>query len=123
MRKGIAFILTACIIIACNAFTGNKEKPVVDSSASITQMGQGFALVELYTSEGCSSCPPAEKVLHKLLEKDKGLPVYVLEFHVDYWDYLGWKDSLAKPEYSKRQQDYMSHFSLSSLYTPEAIIN
>jgi hypothetical protein len=118
----IAFSITA-ILLLCLAFTHKKEKPNADSNTHQTQLGQGFALIELYTSEGCSSCPPAEKFMDKLMQKAEGLPVYVLEFHVDYWDYLGWKDSLAKPEYSKRQQDYLGHFYLSSMYTPQAIVN
>src|ERR1700722_12031959 len=107
MKKATIIVLSiTAILLLCLAFTHKKEKPTTDSSAILMQSGQGFALIELYTSEGCSSCPPAEKVMHKLMQKAEGMPAYILEFHVDYWDYLGWKDSLAKPEYSKRQQDY-----------------
>jgi hypothetical protein len=98
---------------------------VGDKKESTPVNSKGFALIELFTSEGCSSCPPAEEVMHRLLQKANGesLPVYVLEFHVDYWDYLGWKDTFAMHNYSTRQQDYGDYLRLNSIYTPQAIIN
>jgi hypothetical protein len=85
----------------------------------------GFALIELFSSEGCSSCPPAEAVMSMFLYRANAeiLPIYIIEFHVDYWDYLGWKDTFATHEYSQRQQDYGDYFKLNSIYTPQAIIN
>src|ERR1700730_2635559 len=82
---------------------------------------EGFAMVELFTSEGCSSCPPADEAVGRLNGWKNN--VYVLSFHVDYWNYLGWKDIFSDPSYSKRQQDYGSVFHLSSIYTPQIIIN
>ena len=83
---------------------------------------KGFALVELYTSEGCSSCPPAEEVIASLASQDtKG--VYILAFHVDYWDQLGWKDPFSKHIYSERQENYALNFHLQSVYTPQVIVN
>ncbi len=84
---------------------------------------KGFALVELFSSEGCSSCPPAERFMNELLKKDDLLNVYVIEFHVDYWDDLGWKDTLANSAYTQRQQHYGDFFKLSSIYTPQVVIN
>lgn len=84
--------------------------------------GNGFALVELYTSEGCSSCPSAEAVLTKVHEEYKE-HVYVMEFHVDYWNYIGWKDVFSSADYTKRQQHYASLLHLNSTYTPQAIVN
>ena len=83
--------------------------------------GKGFAVVELFTSEGCSSCPAAEKVLSRLHDDYKD--ACFLEFHVDYWNYLGWKDEYSDKTYTKRQQDYAQNFGLSSTYTPQAVIN
>ncbi len=97
MKKAAIIVLSiTTILLLCLAFTHKKEKPAADSNARLIQSGQGFALIELYTSEGCSSCPPAEKLMHKLMQKEEGLPVYVLEFHVDYWDYLGWKGFIGQ---------------------------
>jgi hypothetical protein len=81
----------------------------------------GFALVELFTSEGCSSCPPADEAVGRL--KGWKNNVYVLSFHVDYWNHLGWKDLFSNASYSRRQQDYGSIFHLSSIYTPQIVVN
>jgi hypothetical protein len=77
-------------------------------------------LVELFTSQGCSSCPPADKFAGELLSDPD---VMVLSFNVDYWDYLGWRDTLAKPEYSQRQYDYARARGDGSVYTPQMIVN
>jgi len=82
---------------------------------------EGFALVELFTSEGCSSCPPADEAVGRLNGWKKN--VYVLSFHVDYWNYLGWKDAFSNSAYSIRQQNYGDLFHLSSIYTPQIIVN
>jgi hypothetical protein len=84
--------------------------------------GKGFAVVELFTSEGCSSCPPADAVAAKLAQEYKD-NVYVLGFHVDYWDRLGWKDVFSNSDFSKRQYHYGQIFHLNSVYTPQVIIN
>ncbi len=81
----------------------------------------GFALVELFTSEGCSSCPPADEAVGKIDTKDQ--PVYILSFHVDYWDYLGWKDPYSSAAYSERQREYGTLFHLTSIYTPQIVVN
>lgn len=82
----------------------------------------GFAVVELFTSEGCSSCPPADKVVTDLANK-YGEQVYVLGFHVDYWNRLGWKDEFSSVAYSKRQGAYATVFSLDGVYTPQVVVN
>ena len=82
----------------------------------------GFAVVELFTSEGCSSCPAADAAVARLVAKNEE-QVYVLSYHVDYWNRLGWKDSFSKAEYSKRQSNYAAHFNLNSVYTPQIVVN
>jgi hypothetical protein len=82
-------------------------------------------VVELFTSEGCSSCPPADQVL-SWLETSRGLQgveSVALGEHVDYWDDLGWKDRFSSPLFSARQQDYGKAFHLESVYTPEMVVN
>src|SRR5947208_7644646 len=82
------------------------------------------SLIELFTSEGCSSCPPAEKWLSALKSSSdlwkKAVPV---AFHVDYWDHLGWRDRFAKPEFTSRQQHYASEWGGDSVYTPGFVVN
>jgi hypothetical protein len=81
-------------------------------------------LLELFTSEGCSSCPPAEQRLSSLRD-NAGLwkTVVPVEFHVDYWDYLGWSDRFAGPAYTQRQQDYAREWGGDSVYTPEFVLD
>jgi hypothetical protein len=82
------------------------------------------ALVELYTSEGCSSCPPAELWLSRLREKPGLWSEFVpVAFHVDYWDYLGWRDKWSSNQYSDRQRDYAGALGSDSIYTPEFVVN
>ena len=78
------------------------------------------AVVELFTSQGCNSCPPADRNLADLAKSGE---VIALGYHVDYWDYLGWQDTLASPENTARQHEYGRAFGLSAVYTPQAVIN
>jgi hypothetical protein len=80
---------------------------------------QRVALVELFTSEGCSSCPPADKWLSEL-RADPGLwkDFNPIAFHVDYWDYIGWKDKFARPEFGERQRRYVTEGGVGFVYTP-----
>ena len=82
------------------------------------------ALVELYTSEGCSSCPPAESWLSHLKDKPGLWSEFVpVAFHVDYWDNLGWRDKWASKQYSDRQRDYAGVWASENIYTPEFVLN
>ena len=76
-------------------------------------------VIELYTSEGCSSCPPADQWLSSL----KGKPVVAEAFHVAYWDYIGWKDRFAQPVFSTRQRDIAALNRQSGIYTPQLVRN
>ncbi len=77
-------------------------------------------LIELFTSQGCSSCPAADALAGELAEDPLN---YVVSLNVDYWDYLGWNDTLAKPEYSKRQFDYGKSRGDMEVYTPQMVMN
>jgi len=77
-------------------------------------------VVELYTSQGCSSCPPADELLGELAQESN---VLALSFNVDYWDYIGWKDTLASPLHTKRQQAYARSMALRYVYTPQIVVD
>jgi hypothetical protein len=82
------------------------------------------SLIELFTSEGCSSCPPAEKWLSALKSSQELWKQTVpIAFHVDYWDHLGWRDRFAKPEFTLRQQHYAAAWGGESVYTPGFVVN
>jgi hypothetical protein len=81
-------------------------------------------LLELFTSQGCSSCPPAERWLNEYTDdSDLWTRVVPVAFHVDYWDYIGWKDSYAAPEYGERQRDYARAGKVRTVYTPGLFVN
>src|SRR6202161_4883122 len=89
-------------------------------SASIAAAQSRPTVVELYTSEGCNSCPPAEAQIGKLAKHDD---IIALAFHVDYWDDLGWRDRFGLPEAVVRQRQYAHTLHLPSIYTPQLVID
>jgi hypothetical protein len=98
-----------------------------DSNMEAVAVGKAepFAVVELFTSEGCSSCPSADAVLGKLVAeaREKKLRVFPISYHVDYWNYLGWSDPYSDPIHAKRQRDYAASFGVQRIYTPQMIVN
>ena len=81
--------------------------------------GAGPVVVELYTSQGCSACPSADRILARLAEREDVLP---LALHVDYWDYIGWEDAFADPAYTKRQKAYAHAAGERMIYTPQMVV-
>jgi hypothetical protein len=94
------------------------------SAQEFRSLEKQAVLVELYSSEGCSSCPPAEERMSQWKASPGLWREFVpVGFHVDYWDQLGWPDRFAKPEYTQRQRDYAARLGQDSIYTPEFILN
>ena len=83
----------------------------------------GFALIELFTSEGCSSCPPADEAVEEIQKKYNDKDVLVLSYHVDYWNKLGWKDIFSDASFTQRQEYYSNIFRLNNIYTPQVVVN
>ena len=80
-------------------------------------------VLELFTSQGCSSCPPADRLLEEIKDNPKYPQVIILSYHVDYWNSIGWKDPFSKSEFSEKQRRYGEKFNNSSVYTPQLVIN
>jgi len=104
MRQIIA-ILSAVLMFCLPVSLQAQDRPVV---------------IELFTSQGCSSCPPADEFMQQLAARHD---VIALSLHVDYWDYIGWADIFAKPEYTARQRGYAKSGGRRMIYTPQMIIN
>ncbi|MEP6749609.1 MAG: DUF1223 domain-containing protein [Bacteroidota bacterium] len=113
----LPFIIFFLMVFVSFGFNHPSKKKVNNAHPK-----KGFAVIELFTSEGCSSCPPADEAVADLA-KEYPSNVYVLGFHVDYWNYLGWKDEFSTADYSARQRDYADVLHLSSVYTPQVIVN
>lgn len=115
-------ILPVFLSCSCTSSTStiNRNKTgEKDATIKINTENKNIAVLELFTSQGCSSCPPADKLLGAYTTKENIIP---LSFHVDYWDRLGWKDPFSSKEYSERQYMYASALK-AEVYTPQLIIN
>jgi hypothetical protein len=109
-------VLVAGAAAAIRAEAGAKSPGAASGGAPV--------MVELFSSEGCSSCPSAEKFLREYgARRPAGAaPVLALEYHVDYWDYLGWKDPFSRHEFTERQEAYARSFGDGRIYTPEIVV-
>lgn len=106
-------IAATFILITASIFVSNAQAQRFESGEA------QVPLIELYTSEGCSSCPPADRWLSNLTKnKDLWSGFVPMAFHVDYWDYIGWKDRFASREYSQRQRRYAAEYGERTVYTP-----
>ncbi|RZJ54762.1 MAG: DUF1223 domain-containing protein [Flavobacterium sp.] len=111
--KNIKIVMTLTLLLflsTTSIFSQNSEK-------------KGIAVLELFTSEGCSSCPPADELMGRIQNEYKDDNVYVLSYHVDYWDRQGWKDIFSNPDYTKRQYDYAKWLGKEPIYTPQLVVN
>ena len=106
-------------ILGIVALAGLAALVVAADRAAAGSLPHSPVVVELFTSQGCSSCPPAEAYLTELAKRDD---VIALEFHIDYWDYIGWKDSFAKPEFTRRQKKYVEVLKGRYAYTPQMVV-
>lgn len=99
--------------------TGLATLSAMFLAVAASQPATSDVVVELFTSQGCSSCPPADELLGQLVKKDG---VIALSLHVDYWDYLGWKDAFAQPKFTQRQRAYAAIAGSSMIYTPQMVV-
>lgn len=93
------------------------------TSFSLFSQHKSVVVLELFTSQGCSSCPPADKVLKKINDNMDSEYVIPIAYHVDYWNYIGWKDPFSTKEFTNIQRYYGQKFRSNSIYTPQLVIN
>lgn len=108
--------LLAALVVCAGALPASAQEVTVDRQSDQPVK----AVVELFTSQGCSSCPPADKVLKTLAEDPS---IIALSLPVDYWNYLGWKDTFASPRNTERQRNYARARGDGQIYTPQAVVN
>ncbi len=121
--KWIIITIAFAGIIGLGFISKSKLTASPQKVKSVSVMGSytPIAVLELFTSEGCSSCPSADKLLPQLAKLDSN--IIPLSFHVDYWNRLGWTDPFSSNEYSERQRNYARQLNLESVYTPQLVVN
>jgi len=119
-RGGLFRICLCCCLLTVILPAGDMQ-----AQGPVKPALRPFAVLELFTSQGCSSCPPADKLLGKIIEdaKKNNKPVYAMGYHVDYWNKYGWKDPYSSMKYSLRQRNYVSVLRETQAYTPQLVVN
>ena len=122
---GAAVVLSGVIVVRLAVGPSFGQDRQADAAKGGEDAEPGFAVVELFTSEGCSSCPPADALLAEQVRdaREHGRPVYCLAFQVDYWNRLGWADPYSDAGFSRRQNDYAQAFQSDRVYTPQVVVN
>ncbi len=111
------FLIATILVAACS---GNSSPAAQARTASAVPASAGLTVLELFQSQGCSSCPPANANVNALADRPG---VLALSFAVTYWDQLGWKDRFAQPAFTQRQRDYAKSGQSDGVYTPQVVIN
>ena len=119
MKKVFIVVL---LLLAILVMSFKDQKSPQASSVNEPPSYKPIVVLELYTSQGCSSCPSADELLQKVKREYKN-EVYALSYHVDYWNYIGWKDPFSKAQYADKQREYNIKFKNKSNYTPQLVVN
>lgn len=122
MKLKLLFLLVGtAAIISLGFINVHNTDRASNKPVTIHGTAGAIAVLELFTSEGCISCPSADRLLPELARYDSN--IITLSYHVDYWDRLGWKDPFSSRDFSNRQKEYAKQFRLTNIYTPQLVIN
>jgi hypothetical protein len=122
MKKRLTLLILSVPVFTiwfCTSSSGGKNQSQNINTTISSDSAKSIALLELFTSQGCSSCPPADRLVGSYTSKENIIPI---SFHVDYWDHLGWKDPFSSKQFTKRQYNYANALK-ADIYTPQLVIN
>lgn len=118
----ISILFLGVLLVFSSLMLISSKTPIVPVKIKNAGTSSAVVIMELFTSQGCSSCSPADALLASYAAVSDQ-PIIALSFHVDYWNRLGWKDPFSSPAYSQRQQWYSRHLPRHSIYTPQLVVN
>jgi hypothetical protein len=122
MIKKVIIVSFAFFAMSLMALYTARTEEVSNPLSEMENQETPMVVLELFTSQGCSSCPPADILLDKV-KREFPDEVFALSYHVDYWDYIGWKDPFAQPGHSRKQREYNKKLGYDGNYTPEMVLN
>ena len=119
VKKIVLGVAAIAVVFAFLSYSKIAPKP---ENGDVNSNFRPIVVLELFTSQGCSSCPPADRLLEQVKHQFPD-EVFALSYHVDYWNYIGWEDPFSNSSFTKKQREYNDKFNYRSNYTPEVVVN
>lgn len=120
---GTFFLLPVLCLLSLILCKPDRPERLTSNTLPADQDYEPVIVLELFTSQGCSSCPPADALLRSILQANSHKHVYGIAYHVDYWNYIGWEDPFSSLAYTEKQRVYSAKLGNNTIYTPQLVIN